>query len=145
MSNRLSRKTGKRRSPLSLTASGWLKPKRWQISRLDAADALLMPLERIVKVYPKRHQVIVVFLNEQGQKCSSFFSYRLFGRWQTEAIAEILSCKNLEVLANLEEVVQYDIQRFNYLPEMADAIWDALLDQITRLAVAERFAKEAVK
>lgn len=145
MSNRLSRKTGKTRSPRSLTATGWLKPKQWQISRQEAADALFMPLERIVKVYPKRHQVIVVFLNEQGQKCSSFFSYRLFARWQTEAIAAILSCQNLEVLANLEEVVQYDIQRFNYLPEMADAIWDALLDHITRLAVAERFAKEAVK
>ncbi|MBD1928833.1 hypothetical protein H6F74_21670 [Trichocoleus sp. FACHB-90] len=143
MSNRRSR-NGKTRSPRSLTATGWLKPTRWQISRQEAADALLMPLERIVKVYPKRHQVIVVFLNEQGQKCSSFFSYRLFARWQTEAIAAILSC-NLEVLASLEEVVQYDIQRFNYLPEMADAIWDALLDHITRLAVAERFAKEAVK
>lgn len=144
MSNRRSRKTGKTRSPRSLTATGWLKPTRWQISRQEAADALLMPLERIVKVYPKRHQVIVVFLNEQGQKCSSFFSYRLFARWQTEAIAAILSC-NLEVLANLEEVVQYDIQRFNYLPEMADAIWDALLDHITRLAVAARYQLEAAQ
>ncbi|WP_333183908.1 hypothetical protein [Microcoleus sp. B3-D7] len=64
----------------SLTASGWLEPKCWQISKIEAAEALRMPVNRLVKVYTKQHQVIVLYLKKKGQKCSSFFSYRLFGR-----------------------------------------------------------------
>ena len=123
----------------SLTASGWLKPLGWQISHKEAAVALQMPIERIVKVLAKRHQVIVVYLNDKGQKCSSFFSYRLFARWQTEAIATILSCKDLARLTFLEEIIQYELDHFLYPVEMADAIWENLLDQITRLTVEARF------
>ena len=54
-------------TPQSLTASGWLKPQRWQISKTEAAQALKIPVNRIVKVSPKQHQVIVVYLNQKGQ------------------------------------------------------------------------------
>jgi len=64
----------------SLTASGWLKPKCWQISKIEAAEALRIPVNRLVKVYTKQHKVIVLYLKKKGQKFSSFFSYRLFAR-----------------------------------------------------------------
>lgn len=143
MANRRTQKTGKtRKTCQSLTASGWLKPMRWQISHQEAADALKMPVERIVKVSPQRHQVIVVYVNEKGRKCSSFFSYRLFARWQEEAIRAILSCKNIQTLEPLEEIVQYDIEHFQYPVEIANAIWETLLDHITRLMVEARFKTE---
>lgn len=123
----------------SLTASGWLQPNSWHISHQEAADALKIPVERIFKVYSKRHQVIVVYLNQKGQKCCSFFSYRLFARWQKEAIALILNCQELQTLEPLEAVVQYDLEKFDYPVEMANAIWAALLDHITRLTVEVRF------
>jgi hypothetical protein len=126
----------------SLTASGWLKPQCWQISKTEAAEALRMPVNRIVKVYPKQHQVIVVYLNKKGQKCSSFFSYRLFARWQQEAIAAIASCRNQQILAPLEVIVQYDLEHFKYPVAIADAIWEALLNQISRVTRELRLSKQ---
>ena len=133
--------TRKRRNTRqSLTASGWLKPQRWQISKMEAAEALRMPVTRIVKVYPKQHQVIVVYLNKKGQKCSSFFSYRLFARWQQEAIATIATCRNQQTLAPLEIIVQYDLEHFKYPVAIADAIWEALLNHIRHLNREQRLS-----
>ena len=124
----------------SLTASGWLKPLCWQISKKEAAEALRMPVNRIVKVYPKQHQVIVVYLNKKGQKCSSFFRYRLFARWEQEAIAAIASCRNQQILAPLEVIVQYDLEHFKYPVAIADAIWEALLNHIRHLNREQRLS-----
>ena len=141
MTNRRTRKTRKTsRTRQSLTASGWLKPQCWQISKTEAAEALRMPVNRIVKVYPKQHQVIVVYLNKKGQKCSSFFSYRLFARWQQEAIAAIASCRNQQILAPLEVIVQYDLEHFKYPVAIADAIWEALLNHIRHLNRKQRLS-----
>ena len=134
----MTRKT--RNTRQSLTASGWLKPQRWQISKMEAAEALRMPVNRIVKVYPKQHQVIVVYLNKKGQKCSSFFSYRLFTRGQQEAIATIASCRNQQTLAPLEIIVQYDLEHFKYPVAIADAIWEALLNHIRHLNREQRLS-----
>jgi hypothetical protein len=134
----MTRKTRKTRQ--SLTASGWLKPLCWQISKIEAAEALRMPVNRIVKVYPKQHQVIVVYLNQKGQKCSSFFSYRLFARWEQEAIAAIASCRNQQTLAPLEIIVQYDLEHFKYPVAIADAIWETLLNHIRHLIREQRLS-----
>jgi len=141
MTNRRTRRTRKTtHTRQSLTASGWLKPQRWQISKMEAAEALRMPVNRILKVYPKQHQVIVVYLNKKGQKCSSFFSYRLFARWQQEAIATIGSCRNQQTLAPLEIIVQYDLEHFKYPVAIADAIWEALLNHIRHLNREQRLS-----
>jgi len=141
MTNRRTRRTRKtRHTRQSLTASGWLKPQCWQISKREAAEALRMRVNRIVKVYPKQHQVIVVYLNKKGQKCSSFFSYRLFARWQQEAIATIASCRNQQTLAPLEIIVQYDLEHFKYPVAIADAIWEALLNHIRHLNREQRLS-----
>jgi hypothetical protein len=92
--------------------------------------------------YPKQHQVIVVYLNKKGQKCSSFFSYRLFARWQQEAIAAIASCRNQQILAPLEVIVQYDLEHFKYPVAIADAIWEALLNHISRVTRELRLSKQ---
>ncbi|PSB36610.1 hypothetical protein C7B69_04435 [filamentous cyanobacterium Phorm 46] len=136
----MTRKT--RNTRQSLTASGWLKPQCWQISKTEAAEALKMPVNRIVKVYPKQHQVIVVYLNEKGQKCSSFFSYRLFARWEQETIAAIASCRNQQALAPLEIIVQYDLEHFNYPVQSANQIWDTLLNHIRRAITEQRHTQK---
>ena len=136
----MTRKT--RNTRQSLTASGWLKPQRWQISKIEAAEALRMPVNHIVKVYPKQHQVIVVYLNKKGQKCSSFFSYRLFARWEQETIAAIASCRNQQTLAPLEIIVQYDLEHFKYPVAIADAIWEALLNHIREVITEQRHTQK---
>lgn len=138
MTNRRTQRT--RNTRQSLTASGWLKPQRWQISKTEAAEALRMPVNRIVQVFPKQHQVIIVYLNKKGQKCSSFFSYRLFARWQQEAIATIASCRNQQTLAPLEIIVQYDLEHFKYPVAIADAIWQALLNRIRQVITEQRLS-----
>jgi len=141
MTKRLSQNThNSRRNRQSLTASGWFKPQCWQISKAEAAEALKIAVNRIVKVYPKQHQVIVVYLNKKGQKCSSFFSYRLFARWQQETIAAIASCRNQQTLAPLEIIVQYDLEHFNYPVQSADAIWEALLNHIRQVIREQRLS-----
>ena len=141
MTKRRSQNThNSRRNRQSLTASGWLKPQCWQISKTEAAEALKIPVNRIVKVYPKQHQVIVVYLNKKGQKCSSFFSYRLFARWEQEAIATIASCRNQQTLAPLEVIVQSDLEHFKYPVAIADAIWEALLNHILHLNRKQRLS-----
>ena len=140
MTNRRTQSTRKTRQ--SLTASGWLKPQRWQISKIEAAEALRMPVNRIVKVYPKQHQVIVVYLNKKGQKCSSFFSYRLFARWQQETIATIASCRNHQTLAPLEIIVQYDLEHFKYPVAIVDAIWESLLNHIRQVITELRHTQK---
>lgn len=140
MTNRRTQRTRSTRQ--SLTASGWLKPQRWQISKIEAAEALRMPVNRIVKVYPKQHQVIIVYLNKKGQKCSSFFSYRLFARWEQEAIAAIASCRNQQILAPLEIIVQYDLEHFKYPVAIADAIWEALLNHIRQVITELRHTQK---
>ena len=141
MTKRRSQNThNSRNTRQSLTASGWLKPQRWQISKKEAAEALRMQVNRIVKVYPKQHQVIVVYLNKKGQKCSSFFSYRLFARWEQEAIAAIASCQNQQILAPLEVIVQYDLEHFKYPVAIANAIWEALLNHIRHLNREQRLS-----
>jgi hypothetical protein len=141
MTKRLSQNThNSRRNRQSLTASGWFKPQCWQISKAEAAEALKIAVNRIVKVYPKQHQVIVVYLNKKGQKCSSFFSYRLFARWQQETIATIASCRNQQTLAPLEIIVQYDLEHFNYPVQSADAIWEALLNHIRQVIREQRLS-----
>jgi hypothetical protein len=99
-----------------------------------------MPINQIVKVYPKQHQVIVVYLNPKGQKCSSFFSYRLFSRWQQEAIAAIKTCRNQQTLQPLEEIVQYDLEHFNYPIAIANEIWETLLNHIRHLIREQRLS-----
>ena len=143
MTNRRTRRTrNTSHTRQSLTASGLLKPQCWQISKKEAAEALRMPINRIVKVYPKQHQVIVVYLNKKRQKCSSFFSYRLFARWEQQAIAAIASCRNQQILAPLEIIVQYDLEHFKYPVAIADAIWEALLKHISRVTRELRLSKQ---
>ncbi len=148
MTKRHTQKTSKphrskpHRTRQSLTASGWLKPRCWQISRQEAAEALQMPINRIVKVYPKQHQLIIVYLNPKGQKCSSFFSYRLFARWQQEAIVAIKTCRNQQTLKPLEEIVQYDLEHFNYPIAIANEIWETLLNHIRHLNREQRHTQK---
>jgi hypothetical protein len=129
----------------SITGAGLVYPNCWQISHTEAAEALEMPVERIVKIVPRRYQICIVYLNEAGQKCSSFFSYRRFSRYQQEVQEAICSCKNLQSLEFLAEIIQYDLCHFRYhRVEIADALWDTLLQRLAELRAASRYATASV-
>ncbi|MEG3954259.1 hypothetical protein [Microcoleus sp. herbarium2] len=69
-------------------------------------------------------------------------SYRLFARWEQQAIAAIKTRRNQQTLQPLEEVVQYDLEHFKYPVQSADAIWEALLNQISRVTRELRLSKQ---
>ncbi|HEY9704351.1 MAG TPA: hypothetical protein V6C58_18005 [Allocoleopsis sp.] len=127
----------------NLQASGWLNPQNWDISLEEAAYALKMPVEKIVKVRNLKYQVIVVYLNADNKKCCSFFSYRLFERWHTEVINVILSCNDDEELAKLGDIVQYEIENFPYTKAQSNYIWETLIDQISMIAIALGLKQQA--
>ncbi|MBD0394408.1 MAG: hypothetical protein ICV52_11275, partial [Microcoleus sp. C1-bin4] len=70
------------------------------------------------------------------------FSYRLFGRWEQQAMAAIKTRRNQQTLQPLEEVVQYDLEHFKYSVAIADAIWEALLNHISRVTRELRLSKQ---
>ncbi len=131
------------KKPKNLQASGWLNPQNWDISLEEAAYALKMPVEKIVKVRNLKYQVIVVYLNGENKKCSSFFSYRLFQRWHTEVINVILNCHDDEELVKLGDIVQYEIENFPYTKTQSNYIWETLIDHISMIAIARGLKQQA--
>ncbi len=87
MVSRTRKKTQYRRQGQSLIAANKIKPQLWHISDPEAKEALIVQGERVQKIKKIRrlkHQVCISYWNEQGGVCSSFFSYRIFARWQNE-------------------------------------------------------------
>jgi len=57
-------------------------------------------------------------------------------------MAAIKTRRNQQTLQPLEEVVQYDLEHFKYPVAIADAIWEALLNQISRVTRELRLSKQ---
>ncbi|MFB2918510.1 MULTISPECIES: hypothetical protein [Aerosakkonema] len=131
------RKTPKRKPKgQSLTTAGKIHPERWNISKDEAyvaLKALDIPVREIKKVNCLQHQVCVSYWNEAGQVCSSFFSYRCFARWQQAVEKLIADLQNISEWESLGDIIEYDLLRFPYPPEMTDAIWDKLRERFYQL------------
>ena len=129
----------------SLTAAGVVRPDCWQITHEEAAQALEIPVDRIVKVVPRRYQVCIVYIKENGKKCSSFFSYRRFSRFLREVEVAINSIQNLQTLEYLAQIVEYDLCHFRYhRVKIGNGIRAALLQRLAKLSAVSRYqAKSA--
>ncbi len=67
--------------------------------------------------------------------CSSFYSYRIFARWQQEAEKLIYTCQNLKEWAKLNYVMKYEFAYYNYPSEMEDALHAILENHLSVLKV----------
>lgn len=129
----------------SLIAAGKINPIQWQITKSEAEIALKqlgLPVLEIKRVKCLKYQVCVSYWNTDGKVCSSFFSYRVFERWQKAVETLIQDCQTFEEWDSLGESIEYDLIHFPYPVEMADQIWDAFKDHRYQLKVAVRLAEE---
>ena len=64
----------------------------------------------------------------------------VFARWEQETITAIKTYSNQQTLQQLEEIVQYDLEHFNYPIAIANQIWDTLLNHIRHLIREQRLS-----
>lgn len=125
---RRNRKRQYRRQGKSLISSGKINP-HWRLTEQEicqALSALGVKAITLKKVHYLKHQVCISWWDENGDVCSSFFSYRIFGRWQAQVERLIYSCQSLKELYILMGYIQYELDYFPYPVEIADAIALAL-------------------
>ena len=139
------RKTNQyRRKGKSLIAANKIKPEQWQISNTEAKEALKAKgykVKQIKKIHCLKHQVSISFWDTKGNICSSFFSYRIFARWQKEVEKLIYHCPNLKEWTKLNHIMHYEFAYYSYPSEIEDALNTALEN---RLSVLKATAQQAV-
>jgi hypothetical protein len=138
------KKTQYRRKGQSLIAANKIKPQFWHISEAEAKEALIAQGERVQKIKKIRclkHQACISYWNEQGGVCSSFFSYRIFARWQNEVEKVIYTCPTVKEWTKLQRIMRYEFAYYNYFREIEDALYTALEN---RLCVLKATSLQAV-
>ncbi|MDZ8106662.1 MAG: hypothetical protein RM338_13735 [Nostoc sp. DedQUE12a] len=133
-----------RRKGRNLIAANKLKPRQWQISNREVKEALKAKgyeIKQIKKIHCLKHQVCISYWDTAGNVCSSFFSYRIFSRWQQEAEKLIYTCQTLKEWAKINYVMKYEFAYYNYPSKMEDALQAALKNH---LAVLKTTTQQAV-
>lgn len=129
----------------SLITAGKINPIKWNISKSEAEIALKqigLPVLEVKRVKCLKHQACISYWNTEGKVCSSFFSYRIFERWQKAVEELIADCCTVEEWDNLGDIIQYELIKFLYPVEMADRIWDALIGHWYRIKATRRMLEE---
>ena len=145
MTSKKCNKSANRLKNQSLIAAGKISPIQWNISKSEAEIALKqfgIPVLEIKRVKCLKHQVCVSYWNTEGKVCSSFFSYRIFERWQKAVEELIVACCTVEEWDNLGEIVEYELVKFLYPVEMANQIWDGLRDRWYKIKATRRMLEE---
>jgi len=123
----------------SLISANKISPKNWHLSDKEISQAL-KPLGIMVKTIKKihylKHQVCISWRDKKGNVCSSFFSYRIFARWQAEVEQLINACHTLKEFYRIIGYIHYDLDYFPYPLEMSDAITIALENCECHLRIA---------
>ncbi|WP_016953019.1 hypothetical protein [Anabaena sp. PCC 7108] len=140
-----SRSTTKyRRKGKNLISANQIKPENWHISEAEAKKALQAKgynVKQIKKIYCLKYQVSISYWDNQGNVCSSFFSYRIFTRWHKEVEKLINNCQNLKVWTRLNHIMGYEFACYYYLSEIEDTLQQALEN---RLDVLQETSEQAV-
>jgi len=133
-----------RRKGRNFIAANKIKPELWQISNREAKQALKTKgyqIKQIKKIHCLKHQVCISYWDTAGNICSSFFSYRIFGRWQQEVENLIYTCQTLKEWARVNYVMKYELAYYSYPSEIEDALCAALEN---RLYVLKETLEQAV-
>ncbi|BAY31429.1 hypothetical protein NIES2107_32880 [Nostoc carneum NIES-2107] len=127
----------------SLITANKIKPEQWHISHAEAKAALIAKgykVKQIKKFHCLKHQVCISFWDERGNICSSFFSYRIFSRWQKEVEQLVDSCQTLHEWKKLNHIMQYEFAYYHYFHEMEDIIYTALENRLSVLKITSQQA-----
>lgn len=141
---RSSRKNRYRRQGKNLISAKKIQPEQWDISSAEAKAALQAKgydVKEIKKIHCLKHQVSISYWDTKGNICSSFFSYRIFARWQKEVEKLIDNCQNLQEWTMLNHIMGYEFAYYHYLREIEYALHVALQN---RLSVLNAIARQTV-
>ncbi|MEA5583021.1 hypothetical protein VB620_16935 [Nodularia harveyana UHCC-0300] len=141
---RSSRRMRKYRRPgTNLIGSGKIEPNTWNISHAEVKEALQVKgynVKEVKTITHLKHQVCIAYWDANGNICSSFFSYRIFARWQIEVEKIIYYCPNLLEWKRLNRIMRYEFAYYNYLHEMAELLRTALENRLCVLNATEQLA-----
>ncbi|MEH2110092.1 hypothetical protein [Nostoc sp.] len=110
-----------RRKGKNFIATNKIKPEQWNISDAETKEALKVKgydVKQIKKIHLLKHQVCISYWDAKGNICSSFFSYRIFARWQKEIENLIYTCRTLKEWAKLNYVMKYEFAYYHYPSEI---------------------------
>ncbi|AFY33885.1 hypothetical protein [Calothrix sp. PCC 7507] len=133
-----------RRQGKNLIATNKIKPEQWHISDTEAKEALQgqgYGVKQIKKINCLKHQVCISFWDHKGNVCSSFFSYRIFARWQKEVEKLVDGCHTLKELIKLNYIMQYEFACYHYSYNVEEILQVALEN---RLCVLDTTIPQAV-
>lgn len=143
----MARKTRKirqyRQKGQSLISANKINPENWHLSDAEIGQALKpldITIKKVKKIRYLKHQVCISWWDEQGNVCSSFFSYRIFACWQAEVERLINACHTLKEFYRIIEYIQYDVEHYPYPLEMSDAVAIATENCECQLRAAAREA-----
>ncbi|GAX35030.1 hypothetical protein [Nodularia sp. NIES-3585] len=138
------RKVKKYRRPgRNLISSNKIKPDQWNISDAEVKQALKIKgyhVKQVKKISYLKHQVCISYWDTKDNVCSSFFSYRIFARWQTDVEKLIYYCPTLKEWKKLNYIIQYEFAYYHYLSEMSDALSTALENRLYVFNATEELA-----
>jgi hypothetical protein len=120
----------------NLIAANKIKPEQWEISDTEAKEALQAKghdVKQIKKINCLKYQVCISFWDTQGNVCSSFFSYRIFARWQKDAEKLVNGCQTLTELIKLNHIIQCEFAYYHYLSNIEYALQTALENRLSVL------------
>jgi hypothetical protein len=125
-----------RRKRKNLIATNKIKPEQWNISDAETKEALKVKgynVKQIKKIHLLKHQVCISYWDVKGNICSSFFSYRIFARWQKEVETLIYTCQTLKEWAKLNYVMKYEFAYYHYPSEIEDTLHTILQNHLSVL------------
>lgn len=125
-----------RRKGKNLIATNKIKPEQWNISDAETKKALKVKgydVKQIKKIHLLKHQVCISYWDVKGNICSSFFSYRIFARWQKEVEKLIYTCETLKEWAKLNYVMKYEFAYYHYPSEIEDTLHAILQNHLSVL------------
>jgi hypothetical protein len=130
-----------RRKGKNLIATNKIKPEQWNISDAETKEALKVKgydVKQIKKIHLLKHQVCISYWDTKGNICSSFFSYRIFARWQKEVETLIYICQTLKEWAKLNYVMKYEFAYYHYPSEIEDTLHAILENHLSALKTTEQ-------
>ncbi|QSJ16914.1 hypothetical protein JYQ62_35530 [Nostoc sp. UHCC 0702] len=128
----------------NLISTNKIKPEQWNISNTEVKAALKAQgydVKQIKKIHRLKHQICISYWDTKGNVCSSFFSYRIFTRWQREVKKLIYGCHTLKEWKKLNYLLNYEFAYYHYPSEMKNVLHTALEN---RLSVLKLTAQQAV-
>jgi hypothetical protein len=120
----------------NLIATNKIKPERWLLSEAEIIEALKAKgckVKKIKKICCLKHQVSISYWDEKGGVCSSFFSYRIFVRWQKEVEMLINHCPTLGEWSQINHIMKYEFSHYEYFIEVVDLLNAALENRLCGL------------